>query len=109
MDEVWLRREATARQVLDALNRGSQKRAYTTVMTTLRRLHQKGLLTRQRQGKADVYATKMSKAEYQDARARAQVEALVDEFGDVALAHFSAQVAQLDPERIRRLEELAEE
>ena len=78
-------------------------------MTTMGRLHRKGLLNRQRQGKADLYATRMSREEYQGARVRAEVESLVDEFGDIALAHFSAQVAQLDPERVRRLRKLADE
>lgn len=110
MEEMWLRGEATARQVLEALNQGRPKpRAYTTVMTTMRRLHRKGLLNRERHGKADLYAPRISRVEYRNARVRVEVEALVDEFGAVALAHFSAQVARLDPERVRRLRELAEE
>jgi predicted transcriptional regulator len=109
MGEVWGRGDATVRQVLEALNRGPKRRAYTTVMTTMRRLHHKGFLVRERHGKVDVYAPSISRDDYRDARARAEVDALVDEFGDAALVHFSSHVARLDPERVRRLRELAGE
>jgi len=107
MEEMWRRERATVREVLEALNQGSKERAYTTVMTIMRRLHAKGLLTRKRRGRLDVYAVKVSRDEYTDARARAEVEELVDEFGDVALTHFARQMAKLDPERARRLRRLA--
>ena len=47
--------------------------------------------------------------EYADLRAQAEVAALVDAFGDVALGHFARQVADLDPERREALERLARE
>jgi len=37
-------------------------------------------------------------------RARAEVEGLVAEYGDVALSHFAQQVASLDPARRRALQ-----
>lgn len=107
MEEVWRRRQATVREVLTSLNRGTRKRAYTTVMTIMSRLYRKGLMTRAREGKTDLYKPAMSREEYMDARAEAEVEALVDEFGDVALAHFAEQVEKLNPEQLRALRELA--
>jgi len=107
MEEVWKRGEATVRQVLDALNRGSKRRAYTTVMTIMARLDRKGLLTRRREGKMDVYSPLIDRDAYVDARAQAEVSALVDEFGDVALVHFARQVDELDDERLQRLRSLA--
>lgn len=108
MEEIWRRREATVRDVLGELNaRAVKPRAYTTIMTIMRRLHSKGMLTRRRVGKTDVYRPTLTRADYQDARARAQVGALVDEYGDVALAHFAAQVAHLDPKRREKLRRLA--
>ncbi len=109
MGELWDRGDATVRQVLEALNLGPKRRAYTTVMTTMRRLHHKGLLVRERHGNVDLYAPSISRGDYRDARARAEVDALVDEFGDAALVHFSSHVDRLDPERVRRLRELAGE
>jgi predicted transcriptional regulator len=78
-------------------------------MTTLARLHKKGLLTRRREGKTDVYVAVHTPAEYADLRARAEVAGLVDAFGDVALGHFARQIAELDPERRKALERLARE
>jgi predicted transcriptional regulator len=76
-------------------------------MTTLARLHAKGLLTRRREGKTDFYRAAHTREAYADLRARAEVDDLVDAFGDVALGHFARQIAQLDPERRAALERLA--
>lgn len=108
MEEVWRQGPATVRSVMDALNRSDEKaRAYTTWMTIMVRLHRKGLLDRRREGRADVYAPRLSRDEYLEARARGQVADLVHEYGDVALAHFARQMASLDPERQKHLRRLA--
>lgn len=108
MEEVWRQGQSTVREVLTALNQGEKERAYTTVMTIMARLDTKGVLTRERQGKTDIYKPVMTREEYLDARAQAEVEALIDEFGDVALAHFAEQVDKLDAERLDALRKLAE-
>ena len=108
MDAVWDLEEASVRDVMDALNKATAKpRAYTTYMTILRRLHGKDLLERRREGRTDWYRPRYTRAQYADQRAEAEVAALVDAFGDVALSHFARQVAQLDPERRKALERLA--
>jgi predicted transcriptional regulator len=108
MDEVWRQGEATVRAVMEPLNaKAAKTRAYTTYMTTMARLHEKGLLERRREGNTDIYRPVHSREQYADLRAQATVEALVAEFGDVALGHFARQVARLDPERRRRLQRLA--
>ena len=107
MDEVWRRDEVSVREVLEALNRKRKKRAYTTIMTIMTRLDEKGLLRRKRQGRRDIYTPVMSRDAYLDARARAEVDALVSEFGDLALTHFAQQVDKLDPRRVRELRKLA--
>jgi predicted transcriptional regulator len=108
MEAVWDLDEASVRTVMEALNAAAPKpRAYTTYMTILARLHAKGLLDRRREGKTDFYRAVHTRSEYADLRAQAEVAALVDQFGDVALGHFARQVAELDPERRRALERLA--
>jgi predicted transcriptional regulator len=108
MGEAWRHDEVTVRAVLEALNRRAPKRAYTTIMTVMTRLDGKGLLGRRRVGKTDVYKPTMSREEYLEARARSQIDELVAEYGDVALAHFARQLDSLDPERLRQLRRLAE-
>src|SRR5438105_3301316 len=108
MDQMWRLKVATVRQVMDALNAGDEPdRAYTTVMTVMRKLYSKGMLWRDREDRTDVYMPTMSRRQYQDARARAQVEALIDQYGDVALANFARQVDQLGPDRLAALRKLA--
>lgn len=107
MDEVWRREEVTVREVLEVLNEGRKQRAYTTIMTIMSRLHGKGLLQRKRRGKTDVYRPVMSREEYLDARAKREVDELVADYGDLALAHFSRQLQTLDPKRREQLRKLA--
>jgi predicted transcriptional regulator len=108
MGAIWELGESSVREVMEALNSAAPKpRAYTTYMTILARMHGKGLLGRRREGKTDHYRAVHTRAEYADLRAQAEVAALVETFGDVALGHFARQMAQLDPERRRALERLA--
>ncbi|MGO9788717.1 MAG: BlaI/MecI/CopY family transcriptional regulator [Solirubrobacteraceae bacterium] len=108
MEELWSSGEAPVRAVMDALNdRASKPRAYTTYMTIMARLHKKGILVRRREGKTDFYAPSQRREEYMAVRARAEVEGLVAQYGDVALSNFAQQMAELDPARRRALQRLA--
>jgi predicted transcriptional regulator len=109
MEDVWGRDgEVAVRDVMEALNRRTKKpRAYTTYMTILGRLHAKGLVTRRREGKTDLYVPAYTREEYADLRAQAGVDSLVEQYGDAALSHFARQMAQLDPDRRRQLQRLA--
>jgi len=108
MDELWRQAPVTVRDVMDVLNQSAEKpRAYTTYMTILARLHRKGLLDRWRKGKTDLYAPRLSREQYAEARAGGEIAALVQQYGDVALAHFARHIATLDPERQKRLRRLA--
>ena len=107
MEELWDRGEATVRTVRDALNdRSDRERAYTTVMTVMSRLHRKGLLDKQRRGRSDRYVPSLTREEYLNSRAGQEVDMLVAAYGDVALAHFAARVARLDPDRRHKLQRL---
>ena len=110
MDAVWELERATVRDVMEAVNAHSPKpRAYTTYMTIMSRLDGKGLLERRREGRTDLYRPVYTRDEYAERRASAEVEALVDQFGDVALSHFAREMARLDPDRRRALQRLARE
>jgi predicted transcriptional regulator len=109
MEELWESGESSVRDVMRTLNKRRPDRAYTTYMTVMARLHKKGLLTRRRDGKADYYAPAYDRDEYMALRARAEVDELVSQYGDVALSHFARQVASLDPARRRALQRLARE
>src|ERR1700749_5145685 len=80
MEEVWHQEETTVKLVMEALNRKTKSpRAYTTYMTVMQRLDDKGLLDRTRSGRSDTYTPTFTRDEYQELRASAQVQGLVDE------------------------------
>jgi predicted transcriptional regulator len=107
MEELWRSGEAPVRAIMEALNqRTRKKRAYTTYMTIMARLHKKGVLVRRREGKTDFYVPSHDRDEYMALRARAEVEELVAQYGDVALSNFAQQMAGLDPARRRALQRL---
>jgi predicted transcriptional regulator len=110
MEQVWASGAdaITVREVMELVNaRADSPRAYTTYMTIMQRLDEKGLLTRRREGKTDLYSPVHGRDEYADLRARAGVDELVAQYGEVALSHFARQMAQLDPDRRRQLQRLA--
>lgn len=104
---MWARPAATVRDILGALAAGGRRLAYTTVMTVMGRLVGKGLLSRELTGKTHVYRAAVTHEEFLRGAAADQVQALVDEFGDLAIAQFLAQVTDLSPRRRRQLERLA--
>ncbi|MDZ4659494.1 MAG: BlaI/MecI/CopY family transcriptional regulator [Bythopirellula sp.] len=52
---LWDRGEATVRDVFDALNAAGEELAYTTVLSLLQVMEQKGLVTHRSVGKAYIY------------------------------------------------------
>ncbi len=108
MEELWKAGESSVRTVMESLNkRAADPRAYTTYMTVMARLDKKGLLGRRREGKTDYYSPAYTREEYMALRAKSEVAALVDQYGDVALSHFAQQMAGLDPARRRALQRAA--
>ncbi|TWU21966.1 BlaI/MecI/CopY family transcriptional regulator [Bythopirellula polymerisocia] len=52
---LWECGEASVREVCDALNKGGESLAYTTVLSLLQVMEQKGLVTHRSEGKAYIY------------------------------------------------------
>jgi predicted transcriptional regulator len=108
MEIVWELGEVNVRTVLDELNRRSAKdRKYTTVMTIMVRLDTKGLLRRRRERRTDLYQPRLTRDQYRELRARADVRALVEQHGEAALVHFARHIDELDPKRRQQLRRLA--
>jgi predicted transcriptional regulator len=82
--------------------------AYTTVMTTLRRLADKGLLVADATlGKrAYDYRAAGPPEAFLAAASRREAQQVLDRYGDAALAAFAARLDALTPEQRRRLEDL---
>ena len=106
MTAVWAQGEATVRSVTDAVAQDGP-RSYTTILTVMTRLDRKGFLRRRREGKRDVYVAEVEEEAYRRARSEAEVDALVDAYGDLALAQFARRFSKLDPSHQRALQRAA--
>ena len=85
MEALWASQTGTAREVQDRMGAG---RAYTTIMTTVDRLHRKGLLSREKVGLAFRYRPALARDAYERAQAEYHIERLLDAHGEVALLAF---------------------
>ena len=102
--------EASVADVVEALRQTQgREHAYTTIMTVMSRLHEKGVLERDRRGRLYVYRPAAAEAELVDLLSGVAVDRLVDRYGLAALRHFAVRLADLDPETRARLAHLAEE
>ncbi len=101
MDRLWSAgAPQSVRQVLEALPQ-ERHRAYTTVMTVLDNLHRKGMVERERVGRAWHYRA----AESREAHTAALMEDALSAGGDrtAALLHFVEQLPASDAARLRAL------
>lgn len=108
MDAVWDTGEVTVRDVHNTLNT-SHPIAYTTVMTTLGRLTDKGLLRRIEDQPAHRYSAVVSRDQYATSTVKSVVDWLLGHFPDPAVAYFIDRVEDEDDEVIDRLRAAIEE
>ena len=103
MAVLW---DAGAGNVREGARALGGKLAYTTVMTTLDRLHKKGLLARAKQGSAFLYQAALSRDEYHRRLVEETVVGLLERSSDPVLAGFVDAAATVDEENLARLERL---
>lgn len=107
MEHIWTNEWVTVRDVLNALNR-KRSLAYTTVMTVMSRLADKGLLLIEKQGKAYTYKAALTREEFESRVAAQIIQALIADFGgDIALSQFVKELSGVDPGKLARLAEMA--
>ena len=98
MELLWDIGPATARQVAERLaDRGL---AYTTWLTVLGRLERKGLLRRERNGRAHTYAAVESREDHIAVLMRSALGQAEDR--EAALQHFARTVTPAEAEALRR-------
>lgn len=117
VETIWCskKRPITVREVLDVLQK-KKKIAYTTVMNTMDRLFEKGILDRRiEKGKGGVYYVywpKLEEQNFKEAAVRDVLGSLVDNFGDLVTSCLIEKAAgseeQLNALR-EQLEKIAKE
>jgi predicted transcriptional regulator len=108
MEQLWRSGPSTVGEVLDALNAASPDAlAYTTVMTTLTRLHEKGYLTRAKEGRGFRYAAAVDEASLAGMAGRRELQRLIERHGASAVAAFAADLSEANGDLVARLRDLA--
>lgn len=105
MDVVWTKRlvRFSVSDVLVELEK-VREIAYTTIMTTLVRLHEKGVLDRERDGKRYLYTPKLSREQFLETNARDILNRSVS--GEHALAMLVDKVSESSLDELDALEAL---
>ena len=107
MNVVWTHKNVTVRGVLDALVE-HRPIAYTTVMTVMGRLVDKGLLVADKQNKSYNYRAARTPEELESHTVNRVVQTLLTDFGgDLIIRQFVEQLSVAEPGQLARLAELA--
>ncbi len=113
MEMVWRNRESGREvSVRDIYLAFEERLAYTTLMTTLDRLHKKGLLERRKDGRAFLYSPRLSPQEFERSIARNVIDTLLGRgAGDAepVLACIVDAVSDHDRELLDELDRLIKE
>lgn len=108
MEVVWSRDDVTVRDVHDVL-RSRRPIAYTTVMTTMGRLADKGFLKRVESQQAHVYSPALSKQQYARSTVKSIMDWLVGQFREPTVAYFVDKVGTDDWELMEQLQDAIEQ
>lgn len=107
MEAVWDGGEVTVRDVQRVLTK-QRPVAYTTVMTTMGRLADKGFLRRIEVQPAHRYSALLSRDEYAQTTVSSILDWLVGQFGDPAVAYFVDRLEKEDAALLNTLREAIE-
>jgi len=105
MEVIWRRGSASIREVWDELKL-KRPLAFNTVMTVMNRLVEKGLLRREDRRGSYRYRPRVNRETFLTRVSHDVAEALIQEFGDVAVAQFIEVLEEVDPEKLAALERL---
>ncbi len=106
MELLWARGSATVRDITTAVQT-DRAMAYTTIMTVMIHLAEKGLLRRIPLDKrTHLYEVSLSRDAFIQSASERVVRALVQDFGDLALAQFAEALEAAPPEQQVRVKHL---
>ena len=109
MEAMWAAGEATVHDVHQRLAAAHRELAYTTVMTVMSRLADKGLLEKRKDGMAYVYMPAASREEFTRRTVGTVLSELLDDFTAPAMSQFVELVGEQDEAAIEALAKAIEE
>ena len=108
MKIVWKADRVTVRDVYEKL-RPEKNLAYTTIMTIMSRLAEKGLLKREPQGNAYVYSPTISESDFAKQVVSEVLDGLLEEFSEPAISHMVDKLGAEDAVKLDKLEQIIKE
>jgi BlaI family transcriptional regulator, penicillinase repressor len=105
---LWRQGEATVREIYDEINQAGGKLAYTTVLSLLQTMEQKGLVGHRQAGKAYVHFAKVKRDATLQSLAGGFLERVFDGAVDEYLVH-ALQSRRLTAEELDRLEKMIDD
>ena len=108
LEVLWRDGAATVREVVAQLATDQRVLAYTTVLTILSRLADKGWVVAQKEGRHFRYTATYSRVDAERVVVTQVVRALLSEFGEVAVAQFVKEMEAVDPDQLARLAALSQ-
>ena len=108
MEVAWSRREPTTVGDVHSALPPEEPVAYNTVKTTMERLAEKGILTRQKAGKAYRYQVAVSRDELERRIVARSLDRLVEQFPDAVASFFVRPDAEVSDEKLALLREAVE-
>jgi len=105
MEYAWQKGQCTVREVHEHLL-NHRELAYTTVMTVMGRLADKGLFQRDQQGSSYVYAPALTKETYQERVVKEVLDALLNTHGAQTVSHLVKRLSEDDANKLDELEDI---
>lgn len=108
MRYLWDKTSISVREVYEHLSQ-TRKIAYTTVMTVMNRLWEKGILKRRQKGNAFLYSPHESKESFLERLHQKVISSLSREMTPASAAFFLDSLKQDNPEILAELEKMISE
>jgi predicted transcriptional regulator len=103
MQLIWQEERSTVKKIHRKLQQ-DRDIAYTTVMTTMSRLAEKGVLNRQREGLAYVYSAAVSEETFVTMVVHQVLDGLLDDYSETAVDYMVNYLAERNPNELKRLQ-----
>ena len=108
MKIVWKTDKVTVRDVYEKLC-PEKNLAYTTIMTIMSRLAEKGLLQKEPQGNAYLYTPAISESDFAKQVVSEVLDGLLEEFSEPAISHMVDKLGAEDAVKLEKLEQIIKE
>lgn len=105
METLWIRGESSVRDILEELNR-SQGQTYSTLITVMNRLSNKGLLEKKKVGKTFFYTPAYTKTELLDIVSKKVIRGISELSLQTTILNFVDYISGKDSKQLDQLSEL---